>query len=200
MYKKLLTLVLALSFALLPLQQTNASESSAALTREELADSVMEAYEYITQEFSIPTSERQIFSDTNQSRYQMRIVQSYLNGFMNGVGDEKFAPEDVVTRSEAATVLDRLINCLNIKYDTDQAMKTINIYDIEDIPDWARQSAVYMSSTGFMPLNDGRFYPNNPMDKTELTEIIERIKGTFVKFNDVERIDFQTFLERMQQK
>lgn len=176
---------------------SDTGEEEALVTRAGLADAVMDTYEYITQEFSLPMAEQPPFGDISQSPFQMRIVQAHLAGFMNGVGDAVFSPDENITRCQAAAALYRLTQHLNTKYDAIQEKNWVDIADLIEVPDWAIEASVFMVSTNLMLLKENQFCPDDYLSKTELDGITEKIKKRFVVDDDGERIDFQTFLERM---
>lgn len=197
MYQKIILGIFIMCFAVLPCTQINAEEGDLTMTRAEFANAMIDTYEYITQEFSLPIEERPAFSDISQSPFQIRILQAHIKGFMNGVGDETFLPDEKITKCQAAVALYRLMQCLNAKYDSTQEQKQINILDIETVPDWGREAITFMVSTSLMSLKESKICPNDLISKTELNEIREKIKNIFVISDGGERIDFQTFLERM---
>lgn len=196
MYRKII-LVIVMCFSLLSHMPVKALDENAAITRAELANAVMETYEYITQEFSLPTEERPTFSDIGQTPFQIRILQAHVNGFMNGVGDERFLPNENATKCQAAAVLYRLMQCLNEKYGLLLEEKQVTVSDLEAVPEWGTEAVNYMASTGLMQLREGKFHPDELVTKEELNATTEKIKEIFVISDDGERIDFQTFLDRM---
>ncbi len=200
MYYKNLVLIMIMAFLFLSQTSAYAEDGHEFISRAELANLAMETYEYITQEFLLPNSEQSIFNDINESQYGIRIEQVYINGFMSGVGENQFSPNEMVTRSQATTVLYRLMKRLNTKYNNKLEESKTNINDIDDVPEWAIEATTYMVSTGLVTLNEGNFSPNELIEKNTLNEIVNKIKDMFVTDDSEERIDFQTFLERMHQK
>lgn len=197
MLKKCLSIILVLSLVFLIQSEILANGQRSIVKRDELADEIMNCYEYVTQAFSIPTSEQPIFDDINGSIFSHRILQCYILGFMSGVSETKFEPEKPVTKSQAAVALQKLFSKLNTESDFLHNEDGQRINDLELAPEWAKSSIEFMILNGLMLLDDGNFYPNEEIDETELSNIIERIKNIFVT-DEVNRIDFETFLKRMQ--
>ncbi|MCD7819377.1 MAG: S-layer homology domain-containing protein [Lachnospiraceae bacterium] len=196
MYKRILATAVALT--LIFSMQCGIYAEENTIRRDELANKIMDCYEYVTQEFSAPLFEQPVFNDINDSLFGYRILQCYAAGFMDGVGDKKFEPTLAVTKSQAAVALYRLVSKLNAKYDIVQAEEPLVINDLYTAPIWASNSIEYMVLNGFMPLDNGKFYPNDEISETELDGIIERIKDIFVLDDERERIDFETFLTKVQ--
>lgn len=173
------------------------------MTRAELANEMMNVYEYITQKFTIPSSEKPIFEDVDKTvPFAIRIEQAYALHFMGGVGDQKFMPNESVSKEQTATVVYRLIQRLNTKYNTElEELKQIEIIDEENIAPWAIDSVNYLLSNGLMQLEEGNFYPYSYVSKDDVSHISEKIKSFYIKPGDnEERIDFETFLSRQYKK
>ena len=190
-------ILVILCLALLPNTQIKAECENTFVTRAELADAVMKTYEYITQEFSFPIIEQSVFNDISDSSFQFRILQAHIKGIMNGVGDDKFLPDKELTRCEAAVAVYRLTKCINEKYNLTLEEKKVDISDIETSPDWGKEAIMFTVSVNIMTTEQSKFYPERLITQNELNEITDMIKDIFVVCDDVERIDFQTFLERM---
>lgn len=200
MYRRIIFSITMICLALLPNMLVNAEKENKNVTRAEMADAAMETYEYITQEFSLPISERPAFSDTDGSPFAYRILQAHVKEFMNGVGDEKFLPDEKVPKCQVAAVLYRVMQKLNEKYGSMREEKQIFVTDIETVPDWGTEAINYMVSADLMPLKEGKFYPYDLVTKDELDEVAGKIKKIFVPSDDTDRIDFQMFLERINKK
>lgn len=194
MYKKIISIVTVIFLTLISIIPVNAEDNDCMVTRAELANEVMNVCEYITQEFSLPMEERPVFKDIQKSPFRFRILQAHVKGFMSGVGDEKFMPEQNVSKCQAAVSLYRLMQYLNTKYDCKQEEESIDISDYNLIPDWGTEAVVFMVSTKLMSLTDDKFYPDNSISRAELDEITEKIKNIFVT-DSGKRIDFQEFLK-----
>lgn len=175
------------------------------VTRIELANYAMETYEYVTQEFIFPIAEREKFTDVEQSKsplpYQHRVLQVYLNGFMYGTDDDKFSPDEFVSKAQVATVLYRVVRRLNQRYDISLEAKDITVSDLELSPEWSREAICYMVSVDLMTSNlNGTFCPNDTITHDELDRIVEKIRSIYVSPDDTtERIDIDTYLRRWQQ-
>ncbi len=197
MYNKIISIILAVCFTALPCTAVNAESENTTITRAELADAVMEIHEYITQTFSLPMPEQPVFSDIKESPFQFRIIQAYTEGFMYGAGDGQFLPDENVMKAQMAVVLYRLVQNLNKKYNTSQEEKTVDILNIEMAPAWEKQAVNFMVSTDLMPFSENYFYLNEPVSESELYETAKKIADIFAVFHEGERIDFKTFLNRV---
>ena len=170
------------------------------IRRDELADTVMDVYEFVTQEFSIPISEQNTFDDVNGdvTIYGMRILQAKCYGFMSGVGEGKFDPCGNVTRAQLSAVMFRLISRLNQEYSFTQEFNQVQISDLNNVPAWSYEACQYMVDCGIMSLKNGEFLPNECVSCDELQNIKEVIKKIYVPIDDGTRIDFETFINKRQ--
>ena len=169
-------------------------EEAVLITRGELADAVMDADEYITQQFSFPMAERPTFSDV-AGNGGMRILQAYLHGYMNGMGEGKFAPLEPVPRVQMAMVAYRLLQRMNEKYAITQSVDAVDIRDIDAVPEWAVEAVTYMVSVGLIELEGENFYPDKLVTVSEAGKILDAIKVIFVANDDGSRITYEEFLE-----
>lgn len=176
--------VIIVCFMVLANIQINAEKEKESFTRAELADAAMEIYEYVTQEFSMPIAECPLFYDISQSPFAYRIEQAYLSGFVNGVGNGIFLPDEKVTRLQATVVLYRVVQRVNDRFNLPQELKENQVYicDLESIPDWAKEGVVYMVSCGLITLDGDAFLPNNLISNSEFDNAVDKIKELFVPY------------------
>lgn len=189
-------IMLLIMMCVLTQQCWTAGAQDDVYTREELADDVMGTYEYITQEFSLPMSERIVFDDKGQSQYKMRIMQVYLAGFMNGVDEKLFAPDQKVTNAQVMTVIYRLIVKLNQKYDTVWTKNTsVDHEKLSGLPDWSKEAVTYLLERGIISLEDESYYEAEA-SSGDVDAILDQIRGRYNTAYSGQRIDFNEFLER----
>lgn len=97
----------------------------------------------------------EVFKDTTNKS----ILSLSAEGIINGKADNVFAPNDFLTREEAATIIVRMIN-------KKMAMATTELWydysDLDSISDWAIVSVQKMSNLGFMKgVGDNLFAPKD---------------------------------------
>ena len=85
------------------------------------------------------------------------VSAAYSLGYIKGSTDDKgnlcFAPNDTITRAEAAVILRRMV-------DADEAELTPAFADSSDIPAWASEAISTLSSLGVMTPTGGAISPN----------------------------------------
>ena len=115
------------------------SKYTHATTRAEFCALAVALYQSVTNsDLPILSS----FSDTTDEN----VLKMATLGVVNGVGDNKFAPNDKLTREQAATMLSRLAAALGKELSGASA----TFADNASISDWAFGSVSIMQATGIM--------------------------------------------------
>jgi len=97
---------------------------------------------------------RKAFSDTND----VNVQKMGGLGVISGKGNNIFAPNDLLSRQEAATIMSRLMEELNVPLVT----RSPRFLDNADIADWARSSVGQMQAAGIMSgTGNNRFSPRS---------------------------------------
>ena len=95
-----------------------------------------------------------IFTDNDNGK----VKALYLEGMIEGKGNGIFAPDDFLTREEAATILDRIAKYLAIE----SGNSSIDFDDKDKISDWAYESVDRICSLGIMNgIGGGLFSPKS---------------------------------------
>ena len=108
------------------------------ITRAEFAALAVKLYEAMSGE-TAPAPGASPFSDTNEAV----IIQANALGIVNGKGGGKFAPDDLVTRQEAALMLSRVYTKLG---GTIPEVAATTFADNDKVASWARDAVAFMSS------------------------------------------------------
>lgn len=108
------------------------------ITRAEFAALAVKLYEAMSGD-TAPAPGDNPFSDTSEAV----IIQANALGIVNGVGDGKFAPSDLVTREQAALMLSRVYTKLGGKI---PEVAATTFADNGKVSSWARDAVAFMSS------------------------------------------------------
>ena len=124
-----------------------------AITREEFCGLIFSYIRNVAEILDLPAAAMP-FTDTNNA--QIGVLN--LWGIMKGKSETEFAPNDSLTREEAAAILCRLINKIYPGWDT-----TAQYFDFADsgqISDWAMNDIQVICNMGIMQgVGDNRFAP-----------------------------------------
>ena len=142
---------------------------SKALTRAQVASAL---YNLAGQ----PDVELASFDDvpvTHQAR--AAIAWAAQTGIMQGVGNNKFAPEATITRAEIATLLTRQLKLSGTDVSADPS-EISTFADSGKISSWAADGVAYCTKTGLVQCKPGNlFAPTDLTSRAELAAILMRI-------------------------
>ena len=142
------------------------------ITRAEFAAVCVKTFEAITQTPTVTNSENP-FSDTADSA----VLAAYGLGIVSGVSATEFAPDSLLTREQAATMLCRVIIT---QLPTEEAVASgeeiiapddpVLFADDALISDWARNSVYFLAQYGIISgIGDNKFAPRNTTPEEEAT-------------------------------
>ncbi len=144
------------------------------ITREEFCELIYNLVMLINPDVDtfIPDS----FSDTKNEK----VLRLNSLGIINGKSSTEFAPSDVLTREEAATIIIRMINKVMPIPATEMWFE---YNDTDEISEWASDSVQIISNLGFMNgVGDNKFAPKDTYTTEQtiatLVRIWERAKST----------------------
>ena len=165
---------------------------TAFITREEFCGLI---FNYI-ESFSKPTFSEDItkspFTDTDNR--QIAMLNSI--GIIKGKSETAFAPNDFLTREEAAVILHRLIK----KIYPDSAATEIyfNFADSEQISDWAASSIQVICNMGIMKgIGENNFAPQDLYTTEQAVATLVRVYDNLAASNgmpDTERLVDESFM------
>ena len=141
------------------------SKYTQTVTRAEYCALAVALYEAVT---GGEITERAQFSDTSDVNVEKMAALEVVNG----VGDNKFAPDEKLTREQAATMLSRLAKAIGKPLPTTDAPP---FADYSDVSAWAVDAVSQMQATGIMGgVGNNTFAPK--ADYTREQSIITMIR------------------------
>lgn len=112
-------------------------------------------------------------------------------GIINGKSETEFAPNDSLTREEAATILLRMINKVKPMAATEI---WFDFADLADISDWALNSVQTICNMGFMEgVGDNRFAPKDTYTEEQALAVLVRIYDAAEAMDAANPEDTQTY-------
>ncbi|WP_235847578.1 S-layer homology domain-containing protein [Paenibacillus tuaregi] len=111
------------------------------------------------------------FTDVPKGRWYYSTVQAAVNiGITEGTGSGTFAPEQPLTRQEAAVWLVRSLKM------TASAADGANVFiDSDEIAPWAAPSVAAAQKLGLMQGDQGKFRPNDSITREETAVLMARV-------------------------
>ncbi len=132
------------------------------ITRAEFAAVAVKVYEKLKKTAAMVGTQNP-FSDCSDPD----VIRAYNLGIVNGVGGTRFAPDQLLTREQAATMLTRSFKRATLTGWTlpnDSSFPLV--YDMPapfaddaTISGWARDSVYFMAANGIIQGNNGKFMP-----------------------------------------
>jgi hypothetical protein len=124
---------------------------------------------------SVPkVSDTGFFDDANIPEDAKGYVSAaYSLGYVKGTTDAQrnlcFAPDDTITRAEAAVILRRMV-------DAESAELTPAFADASDIPAWASEAISTLSSLGVMTSSGGAISPNEKVTRGQTVMMLAALR------------------------
>lgn len=140
------------------------------ITREEFSEVAVNLYEALSGQAGI-VHEENPFTDTQNIK--VRIANGL--GIVKGIGDDKFAPENAITRQEISVMLYRTLQAAKPKYDYSGSNNHV-FADNATISQWAREAVGYLY--GIEVVNgagDNMFNPQANTSREEAIVFAERM-------------------------
>ena len=148
-------------------------EFQKAITREEFCELAVKLYESMTGKVADPAPSG-TFSDTNNSE----VLKAYNLKIVAGVGGDKFAPKDPVTRQAIATMLLRVIKVAAPTIDV-TVSNPPTFSDGYDIADWALPGINYFASKEIIKGANGVFLPKASCTCEAAIALVKRVFDSF---------------------
>lgn len=140
----------------------------APITREEFCELIYNYCYNVIKEVDTVTGENK-FTDTTNSN----IIRLNAMGIINGKSETEFAPNDLLTREEAAAILHRMVNKTISVPVTEMYF---NFDDINEISEWASDSIQVMCNMGVMNgVGENKFAPKDTYTTEQAIATVVRV-------------------------
>ena len=131
---------------------------------------------YINRAFGFTEKADISFSDVKSTDLYYETVQiAVKQGYINGVGNNKIAPERTLTREQAATILGRLH-----KYTPTADLSALNVFsDQSKLSDYSKSYVAEAVKQGYINgYTDGTFRPQGTLTRGEIAKLLYGYMGT----------------------
>lgn len=113
------------------------------------------------------------FTDVPEAWYTDYVNWAAQHKYVNGVGNNKFAPEVPITREEIAVVLNNFMTMEKI--DLPDVEKPVTFKDADKVSTWATDAVDAMRYAGLMNGDDtGKFNPSDDLTRAEAASVFMR--------------------------
>ncbi|WP_053956385.1 S-layer homology domain-containing protein [Inediibacterium massiliense] len=112
------------------------------------------------------------FSDAANTYYTGYLAAAKRFGITNGVGDNKFAPEQAITRQEMFTLLYNALKAIGKLPQGDSDKLLSSFSDAGQIDSWAKDAMKRMVETGTIGGNNGMLTPTRTTTRGEMAQVL----------------------------
>lgn len=115
-----------------------------------------------------------VFSDTLGHWSEKYVASAFKNGYVNGISDVSFAPDNNITRQDAVVILYRILNII-AKADKVEDLTGYVFSDDNLVADYARGSVIMMNAYGIVNgYEDNTFKPLNNLTRAEAAVVVDK--------------------------
>ncbi|MBQ8004531.1 MAG: S-layer homology domain-containing protein, partial [Oscillospiraceae bacterium] len=116
------------------------------------------------------------FADVADSDYFAKELAVARNtSIVNGIGDNKFAPRENITRQDMMVIVYRAMNKCGIKITASDAAKADTYADYAEVSDYAKDAVSALISAGLVNGKNGRIAPTDYTTRAEVAVLLKRI-------------------------
>ncbi|MBQ2743856.1 MAG: S-layer homology domain-containing protein, partial [Oscillospiraceae bacterium] len=90
---------------------------------------------------------------------------------VNGIGDNKFAPRNTITRQDMMTIVYRALTALEVELETGD----VEYPDFEAVAEYAKDSVNALIASGLVNGKSGKIAPTDNTTRAEVAVLIKRI-------------------------
>lgn len=114
------------------------------------------------------------FSDVNSKAFYATYVNwATEKGIVNGIGNGKFSPNDIITREQMAVMMSKY---LKITGKTLQGTGNVIFKDSSKISNWAKDSVMELARANVINgMEDGTFSPKTALTRAQVAQIIYNV-------------------------
>ena len=103
-----------------------------------------------------------------------------LQGIVNGIGDNKYAPRDTITRQDMMLIVYRALKSLALEAKaapqaTDEVSKAEICPDYADVSDYAKDAVDALVAAGLVNGKSGKIAPRDYTTRAEVAVLLKRI-------------------------
>ncbi|MEL7603902.1 MAG: S-layer homology domain-containing protein, partial [Bacillota bacterium] len=139
----------------------------AKLTRADFLVLMMRAYEIAPD--ANPTDN---FSDAGSTYYTGYLAAAKRLGISGGVGDNKFAPEQAITRQELFTLLYNALKVLGELPTGDTGMTLSDFSDSGEVASWATEALSTLVKSGALSGSGGKLNPTDTTTRAQMAQVL----------------------------
>ncbi|SBW00496.1 exported hypothetical protein [uncultured Eubacteriales bacterium] len=139
----------------------------ATLTRGQFITMLLRAYGVAT--VTNPTDN---FTDAGSTYYTGYLAAAKKLGITSGVGDNKFAPDNSITRQEMFTLLYNALKVLDKLPKGDNGKTLTDFTDSGSMASWAKEAMTVLVKSGTVSGSDGKLTPTSGSTRAQMAQVL----------------------------
>ena len=164
---------------------------SMSITREEFCEMVYSYYEKYADEIQVVNAGNPFLDTENKD-----VLVLHALGIIKGKSEKEFAPKDLLTREEAATILLRLINVAHPDWAATELF--YDFADLEEISGWAMNSVQNICNMRIMKgVGDNRFAPQESYTTEQAIATLTRVYASFSEGRKEDKWEDMSFADKV---
>lgn len=145
---------------------------NATLTRGQFITMLLRAYD--TQADANPADN---FSDAGNTYYTGYLAAAKRLGITSGVGGNKFAPEQAITRQEMFTLLYNALKLIGALPTLDSGKTLADFTDSAQVASWANEAMTTLVKSGIISGNGGKLDPKATTTRAQMAQVLYNLLG-----------------------
>ncbi len=115
------------------------------------------------------------FADAGNTYYTGYLAAAKRLGITNGVGDNKFAPEQAVTRQDMFTLLYNALKAIDQLPEENSGTTLSDFADSESISAYAQEAMAYLVKTGVVGGSNGQLSPTDTTTRAQMAQVLHNL-------------------------
>lgn len=120
------------------------------------------------------------FSDVGNTYYTGYLASAKRLGISNGVGDNKFTPEQAVTRQEMFTLLYNALKVIDQLPEEDSGETLSNFTNSQIISFYAQEAMAYLVETSVVGGNNGQLSPTDTTTCAQMAQVLYNLARVWI--------------------
>ena len=122
--------------------------------------------------FKLTSENTENFADVATGDYFAAELAIARNcGIVNGIGDNKYAPRNTITRQDMMTIVYRALTALEIELESGD----VDYADFADVSEYAKEAVASLITSGLVNGKSGKIAPADYTTRAEVAVLIKRI-------------------------
>ena len=112
------------------------------------------------------------FADAGGAYYTDYLAAAKHLGIAEGVGDNRFAPEQEITRQEMFTLLYKSLKLIQELPEASGSQKLSDFSDVDQVAPWAKEGLSHFVQAGAVSGSNNQLYPEQTASRAEMAQLL----------------------------